>query len=208
MINGFLEGLVAGFGIAIPFGPISVLIIDTSIRNGLLHGLAAGMGAASVDFIFAAISTIAGAVVASAITPYSSIVRMLSALFLIVLGLWGLRKIVRPTQPGKTQPQSPTNLFKTYFTMFALTSLNPITVAYFTALILRKNPDEALYSGELLLFILGAGIASLSWQSFLAVTGYSLEKKFSANFQKVVTVIGNVVILGFGVNTILHILIS
>lgn len=197
---------MAGFGIAIPFGPISVLIIDTSIRNGLLHGLAAGMGAASVDFIFAAISAIAGTAVASAITPYSSIVRMLSALFLIALGLWGLGKIVRPTQSGKTRPQSPSNLFKTYTTIFALTSLNPITVAYFSALILRKNPDEALYAGELLLFILGAGIASLSWQSFLAVAGYSLEKKFSANFQNVVTVIGNVVILGFGVNSILHIL--
>ena len=208
MVSSFIEGLVAGFGIAIPFGPISILIIDTSIRNGLLHGLAAGIGAASVDLIYAAISAIAGTAVASAITPYSSIVRILSALFLIALGLWGLRKIVQPTQSGKTQPQSSISLFKTYITIFALTSLNPITVAYFTALILRKNPDDALYSSELMLFILGAGIASFSWQSFLAVTGYSLEKKFSANFQKVVSVIGNVVILGFGVSTILNILNS
>ncbi len=207
-MNGFLEGLVAGFGIAIPFGPISVLIIETSVRNGLLHGLAAGMGAASADFIFAAISAIAGTAVASVIAPFSNSVRLLSAFFLIALGLWGLRKIGRPPQSGKTRPQSAANLFKTYITMFALTSLNPITVAYFTALILRKNPDEALYSGELLLFILGAGIASLSWQSFLAAIGFNLEKKLSANFQKVVTVIGNVVILGFGVNTILHFLNS
>ncbi len=83
MMNGFLEGLVAGFGIAIPFGPISVLIIETSVRNGLLHGLAAGMGAASADFIFAAISAIAGTAVASVIAPFSNSVRLLSAFFLI-----------------------------------------------------------------------------------------------------------------------------
>jgi threonine/homoserine/homoserine lactone efflux protein len=208
MVSSFIEGLVAGFGIAIPFGPISVLIIETSVRNGLRHGLAAGMGAASVDFIFAAISAIAGTAVASEIAPYSNSVRLLSAFFLIALGLWGLRKIVRPTPSEKIHFKSAANLFKTYITFFALTALNPITVAYFTALILRKNPDEALHSGELLLFILGAGIASLSWQSFLAAIGFNLEKKFSANFQKVVSVIGNVVILGFGVNTILHFLNS
>lgn len=118
----------------------------------------------------------------------------------------GIRQNCTAYSIRKNTTSVPFKPFQNIYQIFALTSLNPITVAYFSALILRKNPDEALYAGELLLFILGAGIASLSWQSFLAVAGYSLEKKFSANFQNVVTVIGNVVILGFGVNSILHIL--
>jgi arginine exporter protein ArgO len=203
MASSFIEGLIAGFGIAIPFGPISVLIIETSIRNGFQYGFAAGMGAASADFIFAAISAIAGTLVATAIAPYSNTVRFLSAIFLIALGLWGLRKIARPLSSTKPDASPTSSLIRTYFTILALTILNPITIAYFSALILRRNPSETLSLGELLLFVIGAGLASFSWQSFLAGIGYALDKALTSNFQKLVTVVGNLVILGFGISALI-----
>lgn len=202
MISSFIEGTLAGFGIAIPFGPISILIIKTSMRNGLRSGLAAGMGAASADFIFAAISAIAGSLIATIIAPLSNQVRLVSAFFLIGLGVWGLRKINQSTSTELTNSSNETSPIRTYITILMLTILNPITIAYFTALILRRNPGDALDSTELVLFVAGAGIASMLWQSFLATIGYALNKALSANFQRIVTLIGNLVIIGFGISTL------
>ena len=202
MVNSFVEGLIAGFGIAIPVGPIAILIIKTSMQNGLQSGLAAGMGAASADFIFAALSAIAGSLIAAIISPISDIVRLVSAFFLVGLGLWGLRKINHslstelPDAPHETSP------IRTYLTLLALTILNPITIAYLTALILRRNPGDSTDIAELILFVAGAGLASMLWQAFLATIGYGLNKTLSTSFQRVVTIVGNLVIIGFGISTL------
>jgi arginine exporter protein ArgO len=42
MIESFIRGLLAGYGIAIPVGAIAVLIMDTGMRRGFRHGFAAG----------------------------------------------------------------------------------------------------------------------------------------------------------------------
>ena len=44
--QSFWEGVLAGYGIAIPVGAIAVLIIEVSIRRGLASGMQAGAGAA------------------------------------------------------------------------------------------------------------------------------------------------------------------
>lgn len=161
MYSSFIEGLVAGFGIAIPFGPISVLIIETSIRKGMPFGLAAGAGAASADLLFASISAIAGAIVASAIAPYSTVVRIVSAIFLIGLGTWRFKKASKKASRIDNDNHEASSLIRTYFTILALTILNPMTIAYFSALILGKNPADSLSPGQLALFVGGAALASL-----------------------------------------------
>jgi arginine exporter protein ArgO len=204
MVSSFIEGLVAGFGIAIPFGPISVLIIETSIRKGLPFGLAAGAGAASADLLFASISAIAGAFVAAALAPYSTVVGIVSALFLIGLGTWGLRKTSKKASGIDKDNHEASSLIRTYFTILALTILNPLTIAYFSALILGKNPTESFSPGMLALFVGGAALASLSWQSLLAISGFLANKVLSDSFQKTVSVIGNLIIISFGIKALIQ----
>jgi len=50
MIGAFLAGAVAGFGVAIPVGPIAILLMDTALRRGLRPGLAAGAGVATAEW--------------------------------------------------------------------------------------------------------------------------------------------------------------
>lgn len=206
MLSGFFEGLIAGFGIAIPVGPIAIIIIKTSMQHGLKSGWAAGMGAASVDFLFAALSVVAGTLIAAVIAPFSSLVRLSSAIFLIGLGVWGLRKIIDSSLPEEKEAPKTPNPLQTYLTLFTLTALNPITIAYFTALILRRNPGDAFNTEGLIAFVAGAGIASAIWQSTLAAIGHMLNRALSPNFQRTATIIGNLVILGFGFTTLVTLL--
>ena len=52
-LDAFLNGVVAGYGIAIPVGPIAILILELGLRRGFRIALSAGAGAASADLIYA-----------------------------------------------------------------------------------------------------------------------------------------------------------
>jgi threonine/homoserine/homoserine lactone efflux protein len=50
------QGVVLGFSIAAPVGPIGVLCIRRTLQNGFKSGLASGLGAASADATYGAIA--------------------------------------------------------------------------------------------------------------------------------------------------------
>src|SRR5438477_13103318 len=51
-----LKGLVIGFSIAAPVGPIGVLCIRRTLADGRLAGLMTGLGAACADAVYGAIA--------------------------------------------------------------------------------------------------------------------------------------------------------
>ena len=59
-MNPFFQGALAGYGIAMPVGAVSILIIGAALRGGFLPGFAAGMGAATADLFFATLAALAG----------------------------------------------------------------------------------------------------------------------------------------------------
>ena len=59
-MNAFWEGVLAGYGIAIPVGAIAILIVDMGLRRGFPPAFMAGAGAATADFIYALLAVIAG----------------------------------------------------------------------------------------------------------------------------------------------------
>ena len=56
--NFFFRGLIIGFVIAAPVGPIGVLCIHRTLTEGKIHGLISGLGAATADAIYWAIADI------------------------------------------------------------------------------------------------------------------------------------------------------
>ena len=41
-MTAFIDGLIAGYGIAIPVGAIAILIIESALRHGIAVGFSAG----------------------------------------------------------------------------------------------------------------------------------------------------------------------
>ena len=48
----FIQGVVLGFSIAAPVGPIGVLCIRRTLAHGMLTGLISGLGAATADAVY------------------------------------------------------------------------------------------------------------------------------------------------------------
>jgi len=205
----FWEGVLAGYGIAIPVGVIAVLIVDVGLRRGFGLGFMAGAGAAAADFFYASLAALAGEALASALAPFALGLRIASALVLLGLGGYGLW---RARQVGAPQGAKPTigndrGHLRTFGQFVGLTLLNPLTVAYFGALILGRNTGSIVTLADRAAFVVGAALASLSWQTSLAGIGALAKRHLSPRFQRYASVAGNLVVIGLGLHIVVQVLV-
>jgi len=201
MPQAFWSGALAGYAIAIPVGAIAVLILETSLQRGFWHGFAAGSGTATADLFYATIAVTVGTFVASFLTPIAPLLRVVSAGFLVLLGIWGLRNAWRLWRSGNLNEvkTSPRSIPQTYATFLGLTILNPATIAYFAALILGGTVGTTPSAPEKAAFVLGAFLASWSWQSLLAVGGALAHRHMPPSFRLWTSFIGNTIIILLGI---------
>lgn len=199
-VTPFFEGVLAGYGIAVPVGAIAVLIIETALRGGWRAGAAAGAGAASADVLYAALAALAGQVLSAWLAPWAVVLRCLSALVLLGLGGWGVWRAWRlaPATPAP-QPVTGRDLGAIFAKFVALTVLNPLTVVYFTALMLGSGTASLLTAADRAWFVVGAGLASLSWQWLLAGVGAWAHTRLPARAQRWASLLGNGLVLVLGV---------
>jgi arginine exporter protein ArgO len=207
MIAALLAGAVAGYGIAIPVGAIAILIVETGLQRGFRLAAAAGTGAAVADGIYATIAVTFGAALAIVLAPFDTLLRVFAVVVLVAIairGLLGLRgssafvadgeAAVMPADVEAIERRGSAR--RTFATFLGLTLLNPITVTYFAALILGLK-GTGVGPVEKAAFVVGAFLASLSWQLLLAAVGAFLHRRLSPGLRAGVIVLGNTIVLLF-----------
>ena len=201
-MGAFFQGLIAGYGLAIPIGPIGIIILELGLRRGVRVAFFAGLGTASADLIYAILAAFAGTALAAILAPFSFIIRLASATALIVIGIWLFYRGVRFSRPMELG-SSRSDGFSTYGMLLGLTLMNPVTITYFTSLILGLRISVADSTTNAMLFIAGVFLASLSWQSFLACLGGFAHRRLSARLQSVTFAAGSAVVIVLGVAILL-----
>lgn len=196
MADAFVQGILAGYGIAIPVGAIAVLIVGVGIRCGFLCAASAGAGAATADGIYATVAGTAGAAAAALLAPWATPIRWASGSVLIAIALYGLSRAgrtIQPTDAGFTMRRG--EFVLTYGRFLGLTIINPMTVVYFGTMVLGSGVGAALVPGEVAMFAIGAFAASLSWQTLLAGVGAIARHGLPPRFQGLTAITGNLIIL-------------
>jgi threonine/homoserine/homoserine lactone efflux protein len=203
MSGAFFAGAIAGYGVAIPVGAIAVLIIDAGLRRGARVGLAAGAGTATADGVYAALAALAGAAIAQAIQPYVVELRWVSVAVLVAIAARGLLALrheagVAASGAGTARTDGPSagEVRRTYLRFLGLTIVNPATVVYFAALVLGL-PSIGEGSLDRIAFVLGALLASLSWQSFIALSGAVAHARLPPEARLWTSLVGNLIVLAF-----------
>ncbi|HEX2196341.1 MAG TPA: LysE family transporter [Actinomycetota bacterium] len=201
-MSSFLEGALAGYGIAIPVGAIGVLLVDLAMRRGFLPAAAAATGAATADFLYALVAMVLGAAVAEAVESFQDTLRIVSAVVLLGVAAILLRSALRSRAPA-TESAGPAEagLLATYARFVGLTILNPATITYFVALIVGLDRGDAS-AADKTLFVAGAFLASWSWQLWLAAMGAFLHKRIPESVRWVFGAAGSLVVAGFAVRLI------
>ena len=190
MGQAFLLGIAAGYAIAIPFGPIAILIVRTGVRRGLRAAAAAGAGAATADLIFATIAMLFGAAASALLAPILPAARIVAGAALAIIALRGLLAAPQAMErePGTARAGN------SYLLFLGLTMLNPPTVIYFASLAIALPEVSADFASRAA-FVVGAFLASLSWQEFLAVVGAMLHGRLTPRLQRITAVVSSIIIL-------------
>ena len=125
-----LKGLVIGFSIAAPVGPIGILCIQRTMAKGRIAGLATGMGAATADAIYGCIAGFGLSFISQFLIDQQVWLKLGGGIFLGYLGLKTI--LARPRENSIASGSK--GLASDYLTTFLLTLTNPMTILSFTAI--------------------------------------------------------------------------
>ncbi len=207
MTSLFLQGMIVGFAVAAPVGPIALVCIQHSITRGMLVGFAAGLGAATADAIYTLFITFGLTAVISFIQLYKPFFHLLGSLFLAYLGIITLRRA--PVPAGGCPPQAAGPL-RAYSSTLLLTLSNPMTLLALAAILTGVLRVEELQQTAYEKFALIAGIFSgaTCWWLLLTTFFGAMRKQLGSSAIYWINKIAGILILVFGgallVNAVAH----
>ncbi|MEO0739808.1 MAG: LysE family transporter [Cyanobacteria bacterium J06649_12] len=163
VISLFFRGMVLGFSIAAPVGPIGLLCIRRSITYGAMAGMLSGLGAATADGVYGAIAAFGLAFISNFLTNQARWLGIIGGLFLCYLGVTTFlsKPADKPAEIGRT------GLAGAYLSTFGLTLTNPATILSFVLLFAGFAPAELGY-GQAVVMVGGVFIGSALWWLLLS----------------------------------------
>lgn len=198
----FLKGIILGFSIAAPVGPIGVLCIRRTLAKGMLNGFLSGVGTATADAMYGCIAAFGVTVVAAFLIDNQFYLRLIGGLFLLYLGYTTFRSV-----PAKTAEKiDDQGLLGAYTSAFFLTLTNPMTImsfaAVFAGLGIGETGGNYILAG---LVVFGVFIGSMLWWLLLSGTVNAFRATFNTKRLKYVNQFSGFIIAGFGFLSLLTI---
>jgi len=191
-----LRGIVIGFSIAAPVGPIGVLCIRRTLAEGRVVGLATGLGAATADALYGCMAAFGLTALTNRLIGAGPWIRLIGGAFLLYLGIRTL--LAKPGE--RAAAASGSGLAGAYLSTFVLTLTNPMTIlsflAVFAALGLGSTHPEPLAAVSL---VVGVFAGSALWWLGLSAVVSMLRSKFDARALRWVNIGSGLVIVAFAV---------
>jgi threonine/homoserine/homoserine lactone efflux protein len=196
-----LRGMLVGFSIAAPVGPVNILCIRRTLTNGRASGVASGLGAATADAMYGAVAGFGLTFISDFFVTQSTWLHLVGGLILVALGFHAWR--AQPMEPG-TSPKA-CDVVTAYGSTFLLTATNPTTIFTFAAVFaaLGARIDQGIASGSLL--VLGVFTGSALWFTLLSGGICLLRHRLTARTLLWINRVSGVLIVGLGVYALLRV---
>ncbi len=190
-----LHGLLLGFSIAAPVGPIGVLCIRRTLADGRWIGFISGMGAATADAAYGAVAAFGLTALSDRLLEQAFWLRLIGGLFLIALGLR-----TATTQPAeRSAAAAPGGALAAYGSTLMLTLTNPMTILAFAAAFAGlgwvRQQAGAPAAGML---VAGVFLGSAAWWLTLSSLVARLRRHLSVRALRWVNRLSGAVLVGFG----------
>lgn len=174
MLLIFLKGILLGVAITAPVGPINILCIRRSLRNGFKAGVLTGFGAALADTFFGAVAAFSLTQVSEFLKAYQNPLQLLGAVVFLAMGFNLLRSQKPPTEiPEVTVLSS----WLAFTSGLLLTIHNPATILAFFVAFTAVNIGHDLTLWGSSLATLGVFIGAMSWWLILSGTATKLRSR-------------------------------
>ena len=203
MDDFFLKGLILGFSIAAPVGPIGILCIQRSLNRGFWAGFVSGLGAATADTVYGLIAAFGITAVSAIMIAQADLLGIAGGLFLCYLGIKTFTS--KPATVAMDDPSK--SLIGNYASTFVLTITNPMTILAFTLIFSGMGLASASSTtASSALMVFGVFVGSSLWWLLLTGGASWLKDRFDASKMGWINRIAGVVIVLFGLFSLLNVL--
>jgi threonine/homoserine/homoserine lactone efflux protein len=195
VLSILVRGMVIGFSIAAPVGPIGVLCIRRTLAEGRAAGLVSGLGAATADAAYGCIAGFGLTFVSGVLMGGEFWFRLIGGAFLIYLGVRTF--LARPA--GEAAAAGRSGLMGAYASTFFLTLTNPMTILSFMAVFASLGVASAGGDyGSAAILVLSVFAGSALWWFGLSGLVSVFRSRIDARALRWVNRASGVIIVGFG----------
>ena len=204
-IGLLITGVVVGFLVAVPVGPVAVLCIQRTLVAGRAVGYSTGLGATLADTVFGTLAVFSVTAVEVYLIEYRLFIQGLGGLILIALGAHAVLKsgsimTAAANPPAKIDHET---LLHAFGTAFAITIFNPVTFLAFISLFAAIHVLEAI-DGLLDSWVVITGVfaGAAGWWFALSSIAALMRQSFTGKGLSWMRVASGSVVLGFGLYAI------
>lgn len=192
-VSFLTTGLIIGFSVAVPVGPIGILCIRRTLTYGNWSGYFSGLGAAFADAVYMTLAAFGLTQVTDFLVDQQAWFRMGGGIFLILLGAHSFR--TRVTKELLTEP--PNTLARDFVSTFFLTLANPITILVFLA-IFASFGIRGLNQSSAALLVGGTFTGACMWWTILVSSINSLRSRVTLHTLTIVNKVSGIIVMLFG----------
>ena len=157
MLESFYHGIILGLGVAVPFGPMNVLILSYALRS-FKNAFALGLGAMSADIIYLALLCF-GVLKLLDFPMAKKIIAIFGFVFLTYMAYNMIRsKKSLNIKKDSIKEDNIKNYIKSYFKGLGLNLFNPFIIGFWLSVSLLFSHNASPFMMSLGLFI-----AILAW---------------------------------------------
>ena len=153
-------GLMVGFSIAVPIGPMGLLCIQRTLASGMRVGVCTGLGAATVNVIYGALIIVGLDSLAPLVASGGRVLSFVGGVFLLWCAARTLlrkRGLVDQTSAPELSPAM------AYGSAVAFNATNPLSPVLIIALLSPIVGLSAPSWGEAAMLLLGMFMAAATW---------------------------------------------
>ena len=173
----FIKGLIIGFAMAVPIGPIGIMCIRKTLAEGHSRGLIVGVGAATADSMLASIAAFGLTFVSDAIASQHFWLSLVGGALLMFLGVRTFR-----AKPKKSEiPTADKSVLGSYVSAFVLALTNPVTIFAFVAVFAAFGLGRRLVLLSACILVVGVFAGSCLWFFTLGFIATLFRKKLDFN---------------------------
>ena len=196
-MNAAVIGFGLGFFVALQVGPMSLLLIRSTLRGGWRVGVAIGAGIASVDGLYAAAGA-GGVTPLLTIHPVRLALGLVGATVLVLLGARTLYGALRIRVGGETAFELATP-GRAFLTALGGTASNPSTILSWGAIFAATSTAGLVHrTASAVLLVAGVAIGSLTWVTILATAVALARRSASERARRVTDGVAGAGLIGFG----------
>lgn len=196
------KGLLLGFAVAAPVGPIGVLCIRRSLAEGWLTGFLTGIGAATADGFYGGVAAFGLTAISGILVAQQGIIRVVGGVLLCYLGA---RTLLAKPAIEAAAARSGRGLFGAYATTIGLTLTNPATIISFATVFAAAGLAGATGATVAAPALLTAGVflGSACWWLLLSGGVSLLRARLTPGALRWVNWVSGVLLLTFGIVAII-----